>query len=76
MQVLTSGRAAAIYTGLNVANLLAVVAHGNTIDLYVNHQSLASVTNGSYDAGEVGVAAAYETGITEVAFSNAEVWTL
>lgn len=47
MQVLASGRAAAIYTGLNVSNLLAVVARGNTIDLYVNHQHIDSVTNSS-----------------------------
>ena len=76
MQVLASGRAAAIYTGLNVSNLLAVVARGSTIDLYVNHQHIDSVTNSSYDFGQVGVAAAYETGITEVVFSDAQVWAL
>ncbi|HZT99238.1 MAG TPA: hypothetical protein VFA10_06230, partial [Ktedonobacteraceae bacterium] len=75
VQVLTSGRAAAIYTGLNVANVLGVVARGNTIDIYVNHQRIDGVTNGTYDSGQVGVAAAYEAGITEVVFSNAEVWT-
>lgn len=75
VQVLTSGRAAAIYTGLNITNVLGVVAHGNTIDMYVNHQRIDGVTNDTYDAGQVGVAAAYEAGITEVVFSNAQVWT-
>jgi hypothetical protein len=76
VQVLTSGRAAAIYTGLSVSNVLGVVARGSTIDLYVNRQFITSVTNNSFDSGQVGVAAAYETGITEVVFSDAEVWTI
>jgi serine/threonine protein kinase len=76
VQVLTSGRAPAIYTGLNVTNVLGVVARGNTIDIYVNHQRIDGVTNGTYDSGQVGVAAAaYNTGISEVVFSNVQVWT-
>jgi serine/threonine protein kinase len=76
VQALKSDRAAAIHTGLGIPNLLAVVARGNTIDLYVNHERIYSVTDSSYDSGQIGVAAASETGITDVAFSNAQVWTV
>jgi ribosomal protein L40E len=65
-----------IKTGLGQTNLIAVVAHGNTIDLYVNQQYLASVTDSTYTQGQIGLAAQSEGDPTEVAFSNAQVYTL
>jgi hypothetical protein len=56
--------------------LLAVIANGNTITMYVNHQQVASVQDSTYSQGQVGVAAEDVSGPTEVAFSNARVWTL
>jgi oligopeptide transport system substrate-binding protein len=42
----------------------------------IPHQRIDDVTNGTYDSGQVGVAAAaYDTGISEVVFSNVQVWT-
>ncbi len=75
-QTLVSGMAPAVRTGLNIANLLAVEAHNGSLDLYVNKQHIASVSNNTYDSGQVGVAAAYGTEPTEVAFSNARVWSI
>jgi len=72
---LRSGTSAAINTGLNQSNLVAVVASGSTIDLYVNHQKIDSVSDNSYSSGQIGVAATYLKSPTEVVFSNAKVWT-
>ena len=66
----------AIHTGLNQANTLAVVAQGNTFDLYVNDEKVDSVSDSTYSQGEIGVLAANQAGNgTEVVFSNAMVWT-
>jgi eukaryotic-like serine/threonine-protein kinase len=72
---LRSGSSAAINTGLNQSNLVAVVASGSTIDLYVNHQKIDSVSDNSYGSGQIGVAATYLKSPTEVVFSNAKMWT-
>ena len=72
---LKQGSSSAIKQGLNQANLVAVVAQGTYITLYVNHQSLGSVTDSTYSHGLIGVYAVVYTQPTEVAFSNAKVWT-
>jgi hypothetical protein len=72
---LRSGSSAAIKTGLNQSNLVAVVASGSTIDLYVNNHKIDSVSDSSYGSGQIGVAATYLKSPTEVVFSNAKVWT-
>ena len=67
----------AIHQGLNQTNLVAVVALGNTITLYVNNQKIASVTDGTYSHGQIGLeASALATNghPTEVVYSNAKVW--
>jgi hypothetical protein len=69
----------AINRGLNQTNLIAVGANGNTITLYLNHQQLFRVNDSTYNQGQIGlVANPYLTNghPTEVAFSNAKVWTL
>ena len=75
-QVLRSGSATAFKTGLNQANLVAVVAQSNLLSLYVNKQYVASVSDSSYTSGEIGVLAQDVTQPTEVAYSNAQVWQL
>jgi hypothetical protein len=76
-QSISSGSSGAIKTGLNQTNLVAVIAHGSSIALYVNHQQIASVNDSSYGSGEIGVSAVnISSGSTQVAFSNAELWTL
>lgn len=75
-QTLKSGTSSAINTGLNQSNLIAVVANGSTIDLYVNLHHIDSVSDGTYTSGQVGVAAYSTSGTTEVTFNNAMVWGL
>ncbi len=70
-----NGSSPAIKQGLNQNNLVSVVAQGNTITLYVNHQPIGSTTNSTYNHGQIGVYAVVYNQPTEVAFSNARVWT-
>lgn len=74
--LLTGGSNAAINSGLNQPNLLAVVAQGDHIYLYVNKQPVAHVTNGVIGSGQVALFAGNTSGPTDVAFNNAQVWAL
>jgi|GEM_PF-521756 len=75
-KTLTSGSNPAITQGLNQTNVIAIVAKGNTIMLYVNHQPIDKVTDSTYTGGKIGFVAYPNTKPTEVAFSNLKVWTL
>ena len=75
-KTLTSGSSPAITQGLNQTNLIAIVAKGNTIMLYVNHQLVGKVTDSTYTGGKIGFVAYPNTKPTEVAFSNLKVWRL
>jgi hypothetical protein len=75
-QTLASGITPAVHTGVNIPNVLAVVARSGTFDLYVNDQRIDSASNNTYSSGQIGLAAAYVTEPTEVVFSNARVWTV
>jgi hypothetical protein len=48
--------------------------HGK-IDLYVNKQHIASVLNNTFSSGQVGVIGSSYANLTDVMFSNAQVWT-
>ncbi|WP_220210410.1 hypothetical protein [Reticulibacter mediterranei] len=73
---LISGSSSAIKKGLKQTNLIAVIARGKTIDLYVNQRRVTSVGDGAYSKGAIAVCASATAGTTEVAFNNAKVWTL
>lgn len=73
---LANGKNLAIKQGLNQINLIAVIAQGNTIKAYVNHQQIASVTDSTFSTGKIGIMANPISNPTEVIFSNAKVWTL
>jgi serine/threonine protein kinase len=64
-----------IHKGVNQANLLAVVTNGSQIDLYANKQKIDSLSDPTYKQGLFGVTANSLTGTTEVAYSNARIWT-
>jgi len=74
IKTITVGSNHAINTGLNKMNLIAVVANSSSIDLYVNNQHIDSVTDSTYNQGQVGVGAYEVSNPTEVMFSNAKVW--
>lgn len=66
-----------IHAGLKQSNLLAGIATSSGIELWANRQRLTSVPESTYKAGGfIGVNADSITQPTEVAFSNAKVWTL
>jgi len=76
---LVSKFSSSINQGLNKINLLAVVAMGTTITLYVNHQQLAGVNDSTYNLGQIGLIASpgpNTSNPTEVVYSNARVWSL
>ena len=67
---------AAINTGLGHKNVIAVVANGNMIQLFVNTMSVDSITNTAFSKGQIGLLADnYNKGSTEVVFANVKVWT-
>jgi serine/threonine protein kinase len=71
---LIDNSSSAIHTGRYQSNLIAVVANGSTLDLYVNNEKIDSVSDSTYSQGEIGVVA-FNKSPTEVVFSNAKVWT-
>jgi serine/threonine protein kinase len=74
---LRSGHSSYIITGSNQANIIAVVAQGSNIDLYVNQHHIDGTQDAYYSDGTIGVLAKIlVTGRSEVAFSDATVWTL
>jgi hypothetical protein len=63
--------------GLGQSNDIGVVARGSSIDLYVNKQKVASITDSTLSHGQIGFIV-YDTGndATDASFTNAEVWKL
>lgn len=66
----------AIKTATGQTNTLTVIARSKNIYLFINKQFVASTTDGSYGAGNIGIFAADNANATDVAFKNARVWTL
>lgn len=73
---LANGTSAAIKPGLNHSNTIAVTAQGTTLAAYVNMQKVASVTDGSYSQGYIALVTDAYNNPTQLAFSNARLWTL
>jgi len=71
---LTHGSNVAIHTGLNSTNQIAVVARGNSIQIYVNMQLVTQITDSAAGHGYVGVVAQDVNASTDVSFSNAQIW--
>jgi len=68
----------AIKQGLNQTNLIAVIAQGNSIGLFVNHQLIDSVDDSTSSSGQISLIASNSSNSnsTEVVYSNAKVWSL
>ena len=74
---LHSSSSLVINTGLNQRNKIAVVASGSTMTFYVNEQQITQQQDSSYTSGLLELIA--HPGFnnpTDVAYSNARVWTL
>ena len=75
-KILKSGSSSAIHAGYNQANVIAVVANGNSFDLYVNYQKIASADDATHSHGNIALWADDNSNPTEVVFRNEKVWTL
>ena len=73
---LLQGSSAAIKKGLNVPNVLAAVANGPQISLYVNKALVGKVTDSTFASGQLGLVAGDMGNTTDVAFSGAKAWKL
>jgi eukaryotic-like serine/threonine-protein kinase len=73
---LKQGSSPAIKTGLNQTNLIAVVANGDKLDLYVNMQLIASANDNTYSQGQIGVVAENINNPTDVLFRNAQIYAM
>ena len=75
-RLLGSGHTSSITIGLGRSNLIAVVARGNKLDLYVNHQLIVSVSDRLYSHGQIGVFVGNAGHSAQAVFSGAKVWML
>lgn len=73
---LSYGSSPAIHKYAGHSNLITAIARGSTLYLYINKQFVASVSDSTYQSGQVGVFAEDRTSPTDVAFNNAVVWKL
>ena len=74
--IIQGGSSSAIKVGLNQSNLIAIAAHGNTLDLFVNKHYITSVNDSTLSEGGIGIEAHAISKPTEVEFRDAMVWTL
>lgn len=66
----------AITTGLGKQNKIAVVASGSVMTFYVNEQQVDQAQDSSYTSGSIGLIAVSGISTTDVAYTNARLWTL
>ena len=72
-----NGTSAAVHKGLGQTNILAVVAIGSTMTVYINGHKIGSFTDTSNSHGQIGLESTELLGATTiVVFHNARVWTL
>lgn len=74
--ILLSGRSASIRHGLNQNNTIAVVAIGYEINLYVNGQTIGSISDSKRQQGIIGLLAHYDNSPVEIVYSDVKAWTL
>jgi hypothetical protein len=70
---LTSGQATGMNTG---ANLLAVLARGEDLYLFINKKYVATAHDNQYHSGAIGVYTDSDAGNVEAFFREAQVWQL
>lgn len=75
-ELLQTGHSSAINAGLNQTNLIAVLASGNNLYLYINKHFVTNVSDSTSRSGLIGVIALPNNNPTEVVASNIQVWKL
>lgn len=75
--LLVSGPSSVIKIAHNQLNLLAVIARGSNIYLYINRHYVNSVRDSNYKSGSIGVNVVGDmSGVVEAVFSHVQVWKL
>jgi len=75
-RVLASGPSSSINTGLGQTNIIAVVAQGSSLDLYLNYEKVVHMTDNTYSHGQIGVFVGDSGSAADGVFSDVKVWTL
>jgi hypothetical protein len=66
----------AVRQGYGQSNIIAAVANGNQIRLYINRQLIVAVTDGAFSQGKFCLDARANTSPTNIAYNNAKIWQL
>lgn len=74
-KALLKSTSSTIRPGLKQSNTLAIVTTGSMVELYINKQKVDSIADTTYGKGLFGIVANSTTGLTDVAYSNARLWT-
>jgi hypothetical protein len=75
-RALFSAPSSLIKQGVRQSNLLAVVASGSTLVLYINHIKAYSTTDSTFSGGTFALLAIPEKDKADVIYSNAKLWAL
>jgi hypothetical protein len=73
--ILYKGSSSAIKRGWNQANLVAVVANGANISLYINGQFISRIQDNTYTQGQIGIYGYGQTA-SDIKAQNVRVWSL
>ena len=74
---LLSGSSSAIVKGANQSNLIAVLAQGDAIAVYINKKYVDSKNDTTYSQGQIGVYVDSDSSpVVDAAFSKLQVWKL
>ncbi|HEY0753854.1 MAG TPA: hypothetical protein VGD98_07835 [Ktedonobacteraceae bacterium] len=74
---LSTGNSAAIKTGFNQPNSLAVAANGSAMTFYINGKIIVRLTDSRYSSGLIGVIVGEQLdsqAVTEATYNYARVW--
>lgn len=76
-RILKEDTAPSFNAGLQQSNILSIVARGDQISFYVNRQLVTTVTDSTYNHGQIGFDVTnHQSGKTDVAFTNVKIWDL
>ncbi|GAC1362702.1 MAG: hypothetical protein PVS3B1_27270 [Ktedonobacteraceae bacterium] len=74
---LLSGTSPAIIKGANQSNLIAIMAQGKSIAVYINKKYVDSTNDTTYQKGQIGVYTDSDpSSVVDAAFTKLEVWKL
>ncbi|HLZ56307.1 MAG TPA: hypothetical protein VKR06_05100 [Ktedonosporobacter sp.] len=77
LEPLFNGSSSPLITkGVNQSNLVAIIAQGNNIYVFVNKKYLRGASDSTYQSGHIGVYVDGDASPVDAAFSNVQAWQL